>query len=49
MADARIELTAMQLRAILELKLATETNILKLKSKLTEARKQIGGWRRSLN
>ena len=49
MADARIELTAMKLRAILELKLANETNILKLQAKLSEARKQIGGWRRSLS
>jgi len=47
-ADARIELTAMKLRAILELKLANDTNVLKLQAKLTDARRQIGGWRKSL-
>ncbi len=46
-ADAAGELTALKLRAILELKLANETNILKIQAKLTEARRQIGGWRKS--
>lgn len=47
-AGASGELTAMQLRAILELKLANETNILKIQAKLSEGRRQIGGWRKSL-
>jgi hypothetical protein len=48
-ADAAAELTAMKLRAVLELKLANETNVLKVQAKLTEARRQIGGWRKSLS
>lgn len=48
-ADASAELTALKLRAILELKLANETNILKIQAKLSEARRQIGGWRKSVN
>lgn len=47
-ADAVAELTALKLRAILELKLANETNTLKIQAKLSEARRQIGGWRKSL-
>ena len=47
-ADANAELTALKLRAILELKIANETNILKIQAKLTEARRQIGGWRKSV-
>lgn len=47
-ADANAELTALQLRAILELKLANDTNLLKIQAKLAEARRQIGGWRKSL-
>lgn len=46
-ADALAELTALQLRTILELKLANETNLLKLQARLSEARRQIGGWRKS--
>ena len=48
-ADAASELTALKLRAILELKLSNETNILKIQAKLTEARRQIGGWRKSVS
>ena len=48
-ADAAAELTALKLRALLELKLVNETNILKIQAKLTEARRQIGGWRKSVN
>lgn len=48
-ADAAAELTALKLRAILELKLSNETNVLKIQAKLTEARKQIGGWRKSVD
>ena len=48
-ADASAELTALKLRAILELKLTNETNVLKIQAKLTEARRQIGGWRKSLS
>ncbi|MES2971473.1 MAG: four helix bundle protein [Patescibacteria group bacterium] len=47
-ADASAEMTALKLRAILELKLANETNVLKIQAKLTEARRQIGGWRKSV-
>lgn len=47
-ADAAAELTAMKLRAILELKLANETTVLKLQARLSEARRQIGGWRKSV-
>jgi len=46
-ANSYAELTALQLRIILEMKLANETNILKLQARLTEARKQINGWRKS--
>lgn len=41
------DLTAFQLRAILELKLTNETNVLKIQAKLTEARQMIGGWQKS--
>lgn len=47
-ADAAAELTALKLRAILELRLANETNVLKIQAKLAEARRQIGGWRKSV-
>ena len=47
-ADSQAELLALQIRSILELKLANETNVLKLQAKLTEARRQIGGWRKSI-
>ncbi len=47
-AGAASELTALKLRAILELKLANETNVLKIQAKLSEARRQIGGWRKSV-
>ena len=46
-ADAAAELTALKLRVILEMKLINETNVLKIQSRLTEARRQIGGWRKS--
>lgn len=48
-ADTEAELLAMKIRMVLELKLANETNVLKIQAKLTEARKQIGGWRKSLS
>lgn len=48
-ADALGELTALKLRAILELKLTNETNVLKIQARLSEARRQIGGWRKSLS
>lgn len=48
MASTKAELLAIQLRLILELKLANETNVLKIQAKLTEARRQIGGWRKSV-
>jgi len=47
-ADAQAELIALQLRAILELKLSNPTNVLKIQARLREARRQIGGWRKSM-
>lgn len=47
-ADAQAELVALNIRATLELKLANETNLLKIQARLSEARRQIGGWRKSL-
>ena len=46
-ANSFAEITALQLRTILEMKLSNETNILKIQAKLSEARKQINGWRKS--
>lgn len=48
-ADASAELAALLLRTILELKLTNETNLLKLQARLSDARRQIGGWRKSVN
>jgi hypothetical protein len=48
-AEAEAELTALLLRTMLELHLANETNLLKLQAKLTNARRQISGWRKSVN
>jgi hypothetical protein len=48
-ADAHAEMTALRLRALLELNLVNDTNALKLQAKLNEARRQIGGWRKSVN
>lgn len=47
-ASASAEVLALQLRAMLELHLENETNLLKLQARLNEARKQITGWRKSL-
>lgn len=46
-ANSYAELVALQLRMILEMKLENVTNILKIQARLTEARKQINGWRKS--
>lgn len=46
-ANSYAEITAMLIRTILEMKLANETNLLKIQAKLTESRKQINGWRKS--
>jgi len=48
-ADTNAALTALKLRALLELNLVNDTNALKLQAKLTEARRQIGGWRKSVS
>lgn len=48
-ADSHAELLALNIRAMLELKLTNETNLLKLQAKLTEARRQLGGWRKSIS
>jgi len=48
-ADSSAEILSLQIRAMLELKLVNETNTLKVQAKLTEARRQIGGWRKSVN
>lgn len=47
-ASGKAELLTMQLRTMLELKLTGETNILRTQAKLTEAKRQLGGWRKSL-
>lgn len=47
-ACAKSEVLTLQLRAMLELKLTGETNILRTQAKLTEAKRQLGGWRKSL-
>lgn len=47
-ANAQAELLALQIRTILELKLANETNCLKLLAKLSEARRMLGGWLKSV-
>ena len=47
-ASAQHEITVLKLRLILELKLANETNLLKLQAKLTEIGRMLGGWRKSL-
>jgi hypothetical protein len=47
-ASAKAELLALEILNILELNLANETNCLKLQAKLTEARRMIGGWLKSV-
>ena len=47
-ANALAEMTSLHLRAILELKLANETNVLKVQARLSEARRMIGGWLKSM-
>lgn len=47
-ANAKAELLSLQIRTILELKLANETNCLKLQAKLSEARRMLGGWLKSI-
>jgi uncharacterized protein YehS (DUF1456 family) len=47
-ASAQHEIAVLKLRLILELKLANETNILKLQAKLTEVGRMLGGWRKSI-
>ena len=47
-ANAQAELLSLQIRSILELKLANETNCLKLQAKLSEARRMLGGWLKSV-
>ena len=47
-ANAKAELLTLQIRTILELKLANETNCLKLQAKLSEARRMLGGWLKSV-
>ena len=47
-ANAMAELTALKLRAMLELNLANETNLLKLQARLSESRRMLGGWRKSV-
>lgn len=47
-ADGNSELLTLQVRSILELKLTNKTNVLKIQAKITEIRRQIGGWRKSV-
>ena len=46
-ANTKSELANLQLRAILELGLANETNVLKTMARMREARRMIGGWLKS--
>lgn len=46
-AMARMELTTLHLRAILELNLANETNIFKVQAKIRESQRMLGGWLKS--
>ena len=48
-ANALAEMTSLHLRAILELNLANETNVLKVQARLSEARRMIGGWLKSVH
>lgn len=48
-ANALAEMTSIHLRAILELNLANETNVLKVQARLSEARRMIGGWHKSVH
>jgi hypothetical protein len=47
-ANSLAEMTSLHLRAILELKLANETNVLKIQARLSEARRMTGGWLKSV-
>ena len=47
-AHAQAEVLSLQIRMILELKLANETNCLKLQAKLTEVQRMLGGWLKSV-
>ena len=47
-AQAQAEALSLQIRIILELKLANETNCLKIQAKLAEARRMLGGWLKSV-
>lgn len=47
-ANAEAELLTLQIRTILELKLANETNCLKISAKLAESRRMLGGWLKSV-
>lgn len=43
-AVAKLEVTMLKLRLLLELKLANETKILQLQAKLAEVGRMLGGW-----
>lgn len=47
-SQAHAEVLALQIRAILELRLANETNCLKLQAKLSEVQRMLGGWLKSV-
>jgi hypothetical protein len=46
--NAEAELLTLQLRSVLERKLANETNVLKIQANLAEARRMLGGWLKSV-
>lgn len=48
-ANANAEMTSLHLRAMLELNLANETNVLKTQARLREARRMMGGWLKSVH
>lgn len=47
-AQAEAEALSLQIRIILELKLTNATNCLKIQAKLSESRRMLGGWLKSV-
>jgi len=48
-ANAFAEMTSLHLRAILEMKLANETNVFKIQARIKDARRMTGGWLKSVH
>ena len=47
-ASSHLEISTLKLRLLLELKLANETKIFQIQSKLAEVGRMLGGWSKSL-